>query len=413
MEDDDCDFVDLCDVEDDEERASNAPPRHRLAGRSAAAMDDGVEMLDLSRGDVDESGPSALLSASAGGSGVARSKSQSGGSRAVSRAASGVAASAARHSRLDPAEKARRAEERSAARIAKQREKAEAKLQAKQAKMAALIAGRAARGGLAKVEIGISLESTFAASAEGREIADGLEGGDDDGKNVYQVLPPTLTDITNGIFWRRRKLDATAVDPGRLRRQTSGASASAGGAGSAAAGGAGARSAASASSAASAGAAGGLHDGDFLDAAGTLEPFLVLFWRGVTYVDTLLARGTDAIEDALNAMRERLPVGTRITFLVQGAKNYLSKMSERAGSARRAAADAGVGSGAGAGTVLPTITLDGYEAANAHLYVTCDLQIKETVSEMLLMMLMRQALRCRHSGVDCAAHLALCRSAAP
>lgn len=354
MDDDNCPVVDLLDEEEGDIVGAS-----RGSGANDADADDFTDLT----GDNDKLGGSSSFAAAA-----AKAVAMPASSRVVSRAASGID-SASRRGRLDPEEKVRRAADRAAARLAKQREKEAAKALAKQAKNATVIAERAARGGLAKVEIGVSLESTLAASEEGLAIEKGIaEGRDEGGRNAFAVLPPTLTDITNGIFWRRRKLNAAAVDPTRLKRQGSGASAAAA-AGSSSAGGAGS---------ASRGGPAALVESDFLDAEGTLEPFFVLFWRGATYVDTLLARGTDVIEEAVAAIRARLPAGTRILFLVQGASEYISRCLVRATDpASRRGAGAGAAAG-GAG--LPAITRGGYDAANAHLYVKCDIQLRDTVS---------------------------------
>jgi hypothetical protein len=85
-------------------------------------------------------------------------------------------------------------------------------------------------------------------------------------------------------------------------------------------------------------------------------------------VETLVAHGTDVMEEAVTAMRAALPPGTRVLFIIEGAAEYIGRRMKAADAARRRGA-----------VPPPTVTQDGYDAANMHLYVTVELEAKETV----------------------------------
>jgi hypothetical protein len=103
-----------------------------------------------------------------------------------------------------------------------------------------------------------------------------------------------------------------------------------------------------------------------------LLPLCLVPAAGETYVEALVAHGTDVMEEAITAMRAALPPGTRVLFIIEGAADYIGRRMKAADAARRRGA-----------VPPPTVTQDGYDAANMHLYVTVELEAKETVRAVL------------------------------
>jgi hypothetical protein len=110
----------------------------------------------------------------------------------------------------------------------------------------------------------------------------------------------------------------------------------------------------------------------FLAGHETVEPFAAVFWDGSTYVENLKGFGTDGIESFVRSARKSLPQATRLLFIVQGAAQYIAEQLKKADAARRR----------GKSDVSAVLTQDGLDAANMHLYVTCELEIRDTVSTM-------------------------------
>lgn len=240
------------------------------------------------------------------------------------------------------------AEEKEQAKLDKKLEKQRAKAAEKRQKETAAAVAKAGRGGYAREEIAISFESSFAGTAQGRALMDGVS-------LEYALAKPSEVPIPNGIFWRRRKIVGVRHSAPTAAAEASGSSVP----GMAV-----------------------VNPGDhyvFEDEEGQLEPFVVVFWEGSTFVETLLSHGTDIIEEAVIAMRTALEPGTRVIFLIQGAAAYIHAAFERRKALERTAS--GVGGGRSAPLRLPPVTTQhAYESALMHLYVSRDLETKETIT---------------------------------
>jgi hypothetical protein len=235
------------------------------------------------------------------------------------------------------------AEEKAEAKAAKLRAKEEQKRTNAQNRAVE----KAGRGGYAREEIALSFEAGFAKTLQGKALSDGL-------MLEYAVIAPTEVPIPNAIFWRRRKIVGlkNAAVAGKKK------------------------AVASIVGADGVAAVNPSENYIFQDDHGKLEPFVCIYWEGSTFVETLLSHGTDAIEEAVIAMRTALEPGTRVIFLIQGAAAYLYSSTERRKALERSA------SGAGAQRPrLPAVTTQhAYDSALMHLYVARDLEIKETIT---------------------------------
>jgi hypothetical protein len=96
-----------------------------------------------------------------------------------------------------------------------------------------------------------------------------------------------------------------------------------------------------------------------------VEPMAARLWPDASFLAAIVAGGTDAIAGGLAAERARLPGGSRLVYILEGLKDAARKWKRPAGSAGSAC--------------LPAVTGDALDTALVHLYVSQELEYKETV----------------------------------
>lgn len=98
----------------------------------------------------------------------------------------------------------------------------------------------------------------------------------------------------------------------------------------------------------------------------SVEPMAARLWPDAAFLAAIVSGGTDAIAAGLAAERARLPAGSRMVYVLEGLKDAARKWRRPAGAA--------------GGSGLPAVTGDALDTALVHLYVSQELEYKETVS---------------------------------
>ena len=106
----------------------------------------------------------------------------------------------------------------------------------------------------------------------------------------------------------------------------------------------------------------------------SVEPFAARVFVDMAFVDRCLEGGTDAIEADLASERSVLPEGARMLYVLQGAKAAATKWGQRSEAEQRALL-----AGKRRKEARVMISADALDYALLHLYVSAELEVKETV----------------------------------
>lgn len=107
----------------------------------------------------------------------------------------------------------------------------------------------------------------------------------------------------------------------------------------------------------------------------TREPFAARVWVDDAFIAEVTSHGTDGLEATLDSERAQLPSGTRMLYLVQGAKAAATAWSQAAHREKQLH-DAGKLARA----PRKAVNNDMLDYAVLYLYVSSELEVKETVS---------------------------------
>ena len=96
------------------------------------------------------------------------------------------------------------------------------------------------------------------------------------------------------------------------------------------------------------------------------------------FITSVVSGGTDGIEATLTSEREVLPEGARMTYVLQGIKAAASKWATRAKAEQRA-----VEAGSRQKAPRVAVTSEALDYALTQLWISCELEYKETVRSLL------------------------------
>lgn len=107
----------------------------------------------------------------------------------------------------------------------------------------------------------------------------------------------------------------------------------------------------------------------------SVEPYCAVVWPGTTFLQLLVDKGTDGASGRLAADRALLPEGARVFYVLEGTRAAVGAWAETVRKRKQAHDE---------GRLLhlpplPAVTTEALDFAMLFLYVSDDLEYKETV----------------------------------